>query len=113
MCSERSSLKYYGFVGKRFTFYIGVAFSWICGLLADWGRLTCGLTPLSIFSCSYLLEDEDEPYELFPEGLVSPAISILLRVLTAGNDEFNRWQGIEDVLKAGAVGLGNCLTTKN
>lgn len=58
---------------------------------------------MSLEPCSYLLSEEDEPFEIFPGGCVCPAITAALRVLTASKVEFRAWQSVDDIRNAGGI----------
>ncbi|GMH42823.1 hypothetical protein BSKO_10742 [Bryopsis sp. KO-2023] len=49
---------------------------------------------------SYLMSKEDEPFEIFADGVVCPALSVALRILAAPKETFRKWKSIEDATKA-------------
>ncbi|KAK9789397.1 hypothetical protein WJX73_003152 [Symbiochloris irregularis] len=54
---------------------------------------------------SDLLEEEDEPFEVMPEGRVGPCLYAALRVLCASDAVFQGWRGIAEVLQPGSTGV--------
>ncbi|KAK9855763.1 hypothetical protein WJX84_004167, partial [Apatococcus fuscideae] len=47
---------------------------------------------------SELLEEEEEPFEVLPGGIINAPLAVTLRVLTAANDDFRSWTSLEDAL---------------
>ena len=45
--------------------------------------------------CSELLEEDEEPFEVLPGGIINAPLAVTLRVLTAPDDSFQSWATLE------------------
>lgn len=53
----------------------------------------------SLWVCSHLLEEEEEPFEVLPGGNINPSLLMTLRVLFADSKQFGAWQNLDGTLK--------------
>ena len=48
-----------------------------------------------VCSCSHLLEEGMEPFEVLPKGSINPSLLMALRVLFAPEEEFSQWGSLQ------------------
>ena len=46
-------------------------------------------------TCSDLLEDDEELFEVLPGGVINAPLAVALRMLTASNEQFATWSTLE------------------
>ena len=62
-------------------------------------RFYKGVLPVcSVLHCSYLLEEDLEPFEVLPKGKIGPSLVMALRVLFASEEDFSHWHNLEGQL---------------